>query len=169
MTLQSETTSVYSLYHAINIRIGRLESRIRENTKRLEYLARGHGEVKAQTYDQLPTARQYREITERDYEEIRGLAQRNRKLTYRKRQFEAKKLDLEETIRLVAEVAMKERRSIEMMIFEQHHVKKVPLKELAHTLHYTDYFGRERPYDYGYIRNVNAMIEKKMHKCDNLL
>lgn len=159
--------NIYSIYKSINICINNIQHRLRRLNKQLERLieAGGPSPVTAQVYDK-PHSTLVVKNPNVYYQDIVDTVARIKEVDKEHQLMLKQKGELEDTI---LEVIKLQPANLELKVFLGHHIRGETLYNLSKKLFYRNSWGDKVYYDYGYLRNINANILKKMQQCDNLL
>ena len=161
--ITNDNINIYSIYNANNIYINKLYRKLENLKKRLELLTQGPAPVRAQVYDSIHSTLVIRSTTAL-YQEIIDVLSEIRSVNEDRNDLIRQQKELENTIN---DIARMQPSNLELKVFIYHHIKNIPLINLSNKLYYFNESGKKIYYDYGYLRNINANINKKMLECDN--
>ena len=160
----NDDINIYYLYNSINTNMIKLRLSLQEYNMRLQKLINDGGPkpVKAQCYDS-GEIKGSRRITPENvyYNELKELVDSVAEAEGLYNAENQKRLDL---IDVINQIAMRDRKNIELQVFIEVHIKHVSLYDLSKRLYRKNESGERVYYNYSYLRQLNSQIKLKMKK-----
>lgn len=159
-----ENVNIYYLYNSLSKNIYKLDKELKESDKALMKLIQEGGPkpVTAQVFEPTGIRGSRKSTPEMVYfNEILDLM--NSVADYEK-ELADQKNQMKELIDLIIQISAKDRKNLELQVFIECHIKHESLYNLSKKMYRTSESGEKVFYNYGYLRQINMVILKKMRK-----
>ncbi|OPZ33925.1 MAG: hypothetical protein BWY97_00071 [Tenericutes bacterium ADurb.BinA124] len=159
-----DNINIYYIYNNLRVNINKLSKELKETDKALIKLIQDGGPkpVKAQAFEPTGIRGSAKITPERIYfQAITDLMQRIANIEL---QLQLEKNKLKDLIDLINQASARDRKNLELQVFIECHIKHESLYNLSKRLYRTNEGGKKVFYNYGYLRQINMAILKKMQK-----